>query len=341
MPIVSIITPTYNHSKYIRECIESVLSQSFSEWEMIIIDDASSDETPKIVEEYAKTEKRIKFIRHEFNYGPQNLGKTYNEGLSLADGEFIAILEGDDYWPDYKLERQIKSFKDNSILSHGLYVIVKDFKNSKGTIIANYDHWTDDIKYNRPVGSALKAFLICEFPVASQTVLIRKDILMKIGGFIQVPPPAPFVDFETFMELSLYGEFDFHSEVLGYWRMHEESISSTYFEIGDIGLIESTKRFIDRNRDFLVSNIELHKYVKNSCFYACLSLCNVKLFKGELKEARFFLKEIIKRKEFLRHHFSRRKLGWIRFAFMVLGSFIPKIYPLSIKLYAKIKCKAV
>ena len=107
-PLVSVITPTYNHEKYIEECINSVLSQTYDNWEMIIVDDASSDNTAKIVERYAQEDSRIKLIVHKKRYGPWKLKQTYNEALKKSKGELIAILEGDDYWiQDNKLQLQI------------------------------------------------------------------------------------------------------------------------------------------------------------------------------------------------------------------------------------------
>ncbi|MCS7232212.1 MAG: glycosyltransferase family 2 protein, partial [Elusimicrobiota bacterium] len=109
---ISIVTPTYNHEDFIEDCIESVLLQTYDNWEMIIVDDASTDRTPEIVSEYAQKDKRIKFIRHKENYGPFNLDRTYNEALELAKGEWIAILEGDDVWLPYKLERQVQVIRE-------------------------------------------------------------------------------------------------------------------------------------------------------------------------------------------------------------------------------------
>ena len=89
---VSIITPTYNHEKYIEDCIKSVLKQTYEDWEMIIIDDASTDNTVKIAEKYEKEDSRIKLIAHEENYGPYRLYETYNEAFNKSKGQFIAIL---------------------------------------------------------------------------------------------------------------------------------------------------------------------------------------------------------------------------------------------------------
>ena len=109
---VSIITATYNHEKFIAKCIESVLRQTYPNWEQIIVDDGSTDNTESIVREYAAKDSRIKYIRKEHE-GIMNLKNSYNLALDNSTGDLIAILEGDDYWPDYKLEVQVPYFKED------------------------------------------------------------------------------------------------------------------------------------------------------------------------------------------------------------------------------------
>jgi len=82
--------PTYNHERYIRECIDSVLSQTYPDWKQIIIDDGSTDKTPEIISEYR--DRRIRYLRQK-NVGIFNLSKTYNRALKIAKGELIMLKE--------------------------------------------------------------------------------------------------------------------------------------------------------------------------------------------------------------------------------------------------------
>src|SRR5690242_3290688 len=95
-PPISIITPTYNHERFVERCIKSVLEQGYTNWEQVVIDDGSRDSTANIVSQIR--DGRIRLER-QANQGPFELAKTYNRALSLAKGELIAILEGDDFWP--------------------------------------------------------------------------------------------------------------------------------------------------------------------------------------------------------------------------------------------------
>jgi teichuronic acid biosynthesis glycosyltransferase TuaG len=103
-PLVSIIMPAFNSARYIKEAINSVSFQTYNNWELIVIDDGSRDDTVKIVEEISKKEPRIRFYKNENNQG---VSATRNRGISLANGEWIAFLDSDDMWEKTKLQKQI------------------------------------------------------------------------------------------------------------------------------------------------------------------------------------------------------------------------------------------
>src|SRR5437773_11740353 len=95
-PLVSVITPTYNQAAYLEVCLQSVVDQTYANWEQIVIDDGSTDSTLSIVKRFM--DDRTKLVRRE-HVGIEGLADAYNAGLSLANGELIAILDGDDVWP--------------------------------------------------------------------------------------------------------------------------------------------------------------------------------------------------------------------------------------------------
>jgi glycosyltransferase involved in cell wall biosynthesis len=230
-PKISIITPTYNHEKYIEECIESVLEQTYENWEMIIIDDASTDKTFDLIKKYKKVDSRIKILRHKHNYGPLNLDKSYNEALSLAKGEWIAILEGDDVWPIYKLERQIYLINElpkDVVLLHGNVGLIFENKNNIYFTNTKYSLCKDP-PMNIPYYAFEYLIYGCN-PIKSQTVLIKKQALLNIGGFIQKPKKIRMVDFPTWLRLSQLGKFYYDPYILGFWRRHSNSITLNYKE---------------------------------------------------------------------------------------------------------------
>lgn len=102
--LVSIIMPAYNSEKYIENSIRSVLKQSYRNFELIIIDDCSSDHTLDIVSNFAEQDERIKFFSNPINLG---VAKTRNFGVEIASGDWIAFLDSDDLWVDTKLDKQL------------------------------------------------------------------------------------------------------------------------------------------------------------------------------------------------------------------------------------------
>lgn len=109
--LVSIITPNYNCGRFIAQTIESVLAQTYSQWEMLIVDDCSADNSYEIALAYAAKDNRIKVIRNEKNSGA---AVSRNKALEIAQGEFIAFLDSDDLWMPDKLEKQIAFMRENN-----------------------------------------------------------------------------------------------------------------------------------------------------------------------------------------------------------------------------------
>lgn len=109
-PLVSIITPTYNSAPYLAETIESVLSQTFQDWEMILTDDCSTDDTVELVTQYSKKDARIRGLVLERNQGP---AAARNGSIEAASGRFLAFLDSDDLWAPEKLEIQIKDMMES------------------------------------------------------------------------------------------------------------------------------------------------------------------------------------------------------------------------------------
>jgi len=217
-PLVSVITPTYNHEKFIAQCIESVLAQTYPNWEQIIIDDGSTDRTGEIATQYK--DERIKYIRQD-NVGIWNLSKTYNRALDMAKGELIAVLEGDDFWPPYKLDREVPPFeRPDTVLAWGKVA----FANVEGKVISVFPRKLKGPKKDQR-GQILKRLLFGNF-IWPCTAMCRKSALLSIGGFKQAEY-TPLVDYPTWLELSLIGNFSAVDEMLGYWRFHEGQVTST------------------------------------------------------------------------------------------------------------------
>lgn len=108
--MVSIITPNYNCGKFIAQTIESAINQTYRDWEMIIVDDCSSDNSLQIAQEYAQKDNRIKVFENEKNLGA---ALTRNRAIEISKGEYLAFLDSDDIWNVDKLEKQLKFMQEN------------------------------------------------------------------------------------------------------------------------------------------------------------------------------------------------------------------------------------
>ncbi len=113
MVLVSVIMASYNHEKFISYAIESVLNQTFKDFELIIIDDYSADRSRDIINNFEKKNKRIKSLFHKRNKG---ISRTRNDGFEMAEGKYIAFLDSDDVWISHKLEVQVSILEQNENL---------------------------------------------------------------------------------------------------------------------------------------------------------------------------------------------------------------------------------
>ena len=148
--IVSIIVPMYNAEKFIGKTIESVLAQTYQNWEMLIMNDVSTDNSLAIVSLYAKKDERIKIVNTEKNVG---VVKGRNFLIDLASGKYIAFLDADDYWHNEKLEKQIKFMKEkNASISCTEYTRVKENEEKINDVIIKEEISYNDMLKNNYLG---------------------------------------------------------------------------------------------------------------------------------------------------------------------------------------------
>lgn len=130
--LCSVIMPAYNCEKYIAEAIESVIKQTYKNWELIIVNDASTDDTEKIIKSYQEKDKRIKLISLTENQGVAN---ARNTAIQNSEGRYIAFLDADDYWEKEKLQEQITFMKNKNItFSYHDYKLLNTAKNKEKQI---------------------------------------------------------------------------------------------------------------------------------------------------------------------------------------------------------------
>ncbi len=285
-PLISIITLTYNHEDFIEKCIESVRDQTYTKWELIVVDDCSTDKSNKILSRFALGDSRIKIIRHKKNWGIVRLSRTYNQALKKAHGSYIAILEGDDYWPKNKLAVQIKTFKNpNVVLSYGDCVFVN--KSGYPIKLLTYSRYSGMLN-NLPKSSVIKLFNSLRFNIIPVTVMIRKKTLLQIGGF-KSDKFYPFADLPTFLNLSLMGQFVYIKDIIGFYRKQKNSnwynFAKNTSAMGREEVLKCVNNFISEKKLNIVKQpvTQSSRYIKYKKFIRPGSIyLNDTAFKGKL-----------------------------------------------------------
>jgi len=287
LPLVSVISPTYNHEKYIADCIRSVQAQSYTNWEMIIVDDGSSDSTFTIATRFAEEDPRIKVFTQK-NVGIFRLAESYNFALSKSTGKYLAILECDDVWMSGKLQSQIKFLEQNSqcVLSWGKAYLSNDDL-SYNYSLAPVDEKESDLFFNKPPGAFLKKLMMTGIPAL--TVVIRRDALLEAGGFLQ-GFGLPLIDMPTILEMIFHGEFAYISEPLGYWRIYPNQVTKTYTTQMTTGMYSLFLSVLERHSDFcnkqgLTKKIIDH-YFQNRMVISYSRSGRYKLIRKDFKGAR-------------------------------------------------------
>jgi len=171
MPKISIIIPAYNSSLFIKRALDSVLRQTWADWELLVIDDCSTDDTREIVASYAQKDPRVKLLTTERNSGGPALPK--NIGLENAQGEYVAFLDHDDEWMPEKLEKQLQAFENSKDDMLGIVSCGANLINSKGECFSTYN--PKDIQVGFPD-------VLLRNPIYSNSsVLMKKKVVDNVG----------------------------------------------------------------------------------------------------------------------------------------------------------------
>lgn len=201
----------HNGEDHLRESIESILNQTFSDFEFIIIDDCSSDNTFRILREYAEKDSRLKIIKNEKNLG---LTKSLNKGIRYSSGEYIARMDAGDTSERDRLEKQVKFLDGNND-----YGLVGTWSN----VIDQDSKKIGEMKYE--TGSdALKKYLIKHNPIIHSSIMVRKSVLGKIGLYDEKWKYAQ--DYELYFRIAKDAKIANLPEFLVSNRMSPNSITS-------------------------------------------------------------------------------------------------------------------
>lgn len=290
--MISIIIPIYNDEKYIKDCLESIIAQTYSDFECLCLDDGSTDNTISIIEEYTKKDSRIRLLKNNHK-GP---GWERNYGISIAKGEFITFMDHDDFVEPIWLEKLYNTLIKNNV--DVAYCTNSDYFEDKKEYKYYYfpDSYGEKLEFN--VKTAPDG-LICEW-FAPWRRLVRRELLIKyniqfaIGNF-------KFDDVLFTEELLLnVNSAAFCNEVLYHHRMFRDSITGIglvkkdiYFEHFETAQ-EIKKYALAHNKDYRALLIRMFQFYANYLFYVSSKKDYYKKFKKMIYENHFPIKYKLK-----------------------------------------------
>jgi len=261
-PLVSVIIPCYNGEKFIGEAIESVLNQTYKNWELIIVDDGSTDGSKAVIKPFLK-DPRIKLVEHEQNRG---IPAARNTGIKVSSGKYIALLDVDDRWDPNKLELQIGLFlekgKDVGLVFSNIKVI-----NSKGEVIKKK---RKGIKLHTSKMKNLEHLFFNNF-IPSVTAVFQRNCIEKVGLFDEKILWGGD-DHDFWLRIASKFNFAYLNKVLAIRREHSANFSQTERMIkGEMKLVDKVvkkypflKKFELQKRALLTYNLGRYKHLTGS-----------------------------------------------------------------------------
>lgn len=229
--LISIIMPTYNRGYIIEKAIQSVINQTYKNWELIVVDDASEDNTENIVK--AIKDSRIVYLRNDYNCGANY---SRNLGCKLAKGEFFAFLDSDNFWENEKLELQLKLLIESA---SNVALVYSEMELKNGDI-------TTIIPQKKYTSYELRQILCKRNVIDNNTVLIKRSCFEKVGGF---DPNMPRLqDWELYFRILVINKYEaiYLERILDYNILQIDSISKD-----DRKYIDASCLFLEKHRKAL------------------------------------------------------------------------------------------
>lgn len=248
MPLVSVIIPTYNSEKFISKTIKSVLHQTYTDWELIIVDDCSNDQTRSILEKFEIKDSRIRLIFLESNSGGPAHPK--NIGIKNAKGEYISFLDHDDEWFPDKLAKQVNFFihnKNNNVTLVTCNSVLKIFGDE-------HEYTTPKYRKERQLSELLNRNFIC----SCSSIVVRKGLFDNIGLFDENLKTLD--DWDLYIRISKAGmPLDLISENLFIWNARKDSAENNLSFLDNAKelkyILAKHERLFSSNKKSYVSNL--------------------------------------------------------------------------------------
>ena len=286
-PKVSVVIPTYNRARRVSEAIRSVLRQTYRDFEIVVVDDASTDNTEQIIKSFR--DSRIVYIKHKNNRGAS---AARNTGIKNSRGKYIAFLDSDDEWLPQKLEKQIAVFEKSSDSVGAVYCLCY-IENEVLSFAPDKRIWKDSKR-----GSVYKSLLRGWCPPSTSLFMLSAEVITESGLFDEGFPS--FQDYDLWVRVSKKYNFDFAEEYLAVKHQHTDGQITTNLKFRIRGL----EMFLDKWGEIIkkeagvraYNNIKKRKYLSAVYGNAVVSLKKAALRScGRLSEVgAFSVKDLIR-----------------------------------------------
>jgi glycosyltransferase involved in cell wall biosynthesis len=266
MPKVSVVVLTHNRPELLRHAVSSILNQTFQNFEIILVDDASTDNTPEVVSSFR--DDRIRYIRHQVN---KREAASRNTGVTNATGEYIAFLDDDDEWLPEKLDQQVRLLESSPVAVGAVYTgFLKIDRATKMPV---------EQVVPRKRGNIFAEMAAQNWVGTPSTVMVRRECFERVGLFDEGIPFGP--DYDMWIRISKEYQIDYITGPLVNYFVHENSMSSNCQL-----MIRGFETQLAKYPQFFSSN-------KRSYGYRYLSLGVLYCYNGDIEKGRRALRKAI------------------------------------------------
>lgn len=253
--LISVVVTSYNYDTYIKDTLNSLIEQTNKQFEIIVVDDGSKDQSMLLIQEYASRFKSIKLYTHPHNQN-RGLAESIKLGIEKSNGEYIAFCESDDYWASNHIEylqKTILNTPSANLIVNGIKVINLSNNSEYDSYIA---HCSSFLKKHS--GSNIFPYLNSNYIPTFSAVCVKKEVIQQAN--FNTPYPA-WLDFWLWRQLCISNKIYYISKELTFWRKHDKSYDATSNNKDFNGFIKNSDQYLASEYGLtqIIANVKVKK----------------------------------------------------------------------------------
>lgn len=253
--LISVVVASYNYDKYIKDTLDSLIEQTNQQFEIIVVDDGSKDQSMHMIEEYVTRYNNIKLFTHP-NHENRGLAESVKLGIEKSNGEYIAFCESDDYWANNHIEYLQNMIRNNpaaNFIVNGIKVINLSNNPEYDSYIAFSSSFL--LKHS---GSNIFPHLTANYIPTFSAVCVKKEVIQKAN--FNTPYPA-WLDFWLWRQICVFNKVYYIPQELTFWRKHDKSFDATSDNKDFNGFIKSSDQYLVSKYGLsqIIANVNIKK----------------------------------------------------------------------------------